>query len=201
MPQVVFARRAHVRCLIHGNPIDGEADVILAGNIRIHPAVVLLVHHAGRICRRIVRNIGHGTVQPASDARRRRTYPAQVMRSQRSRQRGSDIQPLSRNRDAVHSFRQADIPARLVDDAACIHARAGKGEKLRGNAARRRQPIKSGRIVPACRADGRVISLRFIREERKQLVLPKRTTQAASNLVELLRVSQQSTRIGRARFK
>ena len=83
VPQVIGASRPVVISLIRRDPINRKAGVILGRNIRVEPAIILLVDNIGWIQRRIFGYVGDGVVQAASNSRLGRIFPPQILCAQR----------------------------------------------------------------------------------------------------------------------
>src|SRR5580700_5139005 len=184
--------------ICQGNPVDGESDLILAGNIRIQAAIVLGSRKCGRVDRVVVRKVSHSTERTArgsaagagpSATRVVGIGPAEILLAQACRQGCTDIDALARNRFAVHPFRKAGRCAGAVRIEGPDHTITGEGKELRGDASRRRQGSESRRLVPtiALHVGGR-LSNSLIVEEREELIFPDRATDAAAELFELIGV-------------
>ncbi len=66
-----------------GNPVDGESDLILAGNIRVQAAIVLGSRKFGWVDRVVIRKVGHGTQRAASSSAACARPPAAGIRGTR----------------------------------------------------------------------------------------------------------------------
>src|SRR5262249_25838442 len=103
MEEVIGAVGSIHKVVRQRNPEHGVGQAVFAADVSIETAVVLRSGEVGCLLGDVVGDVGDA-VKSAADAGVRRALPTWILRAQCRCQRGSNIQALTRNRSAIHTF-------------------------------------------------------------------------------------------------